>query len=67
MVCAVNPQAGREVEPQQPAAEQARKVVVIGGGPAGMEAARTAASRGHHVVLFERASSLGGQLNIVAR
>ena len=45
----------------------ARRVVVVGGGPAGLEAARVAASRGHDVVLFEAASRLGGQLVLASR
>ncbi len=44
----------------------ARRVVVVGGGPAGMETARVAAARGHAVVLFERADQLGGQVRIAA-
>ncbi|MEZ5776400.1 MAG: FAD-dependent oxidoreductase [Hyphomicrobiaceae bacterium] len=44
-----------------------RKIVVVGGGPAGMEAARVAALRGHEVVLFEAAPKLGGQLLLAAR
>jgi 2,4-dienoyl-CoA reductase-like NADH-dependent reductase (Old Yellow Enzyme family)/thioredoxin reductase len=61
--CSVNPVAGRESEfVSPPAAERRKKVVVIGGGPGGMEAARTAAHRGHHVVLFERSPRLGGAL-----
>ncbi len=61
--CTVNPTAGREVEllnPPGPATR--RKVVVIGGGPGGMEAARTAAQRGHEVILYEKDSQLGGAL-----
>jgi len=49
----------------EPAAEP-KKVVVIGGGPAGMEAARVAALRRHQVVLFEKAERLGGQLTVAA-
>jgi 2,4-dienoyl-CoA reductase-like NADH-dependent reductase (Old Yellow Enzyme family) len=45
-------------------APQRRKVVVVGGGPAGLEAARVAAERGHEVVLFEAAAKLGGQINL---
>ena len=44
-----------------------RKVVVVGGGPGGMEAARVAAERGHDVVLFEAADALGGQITIAAQ
>ncbi len=44
-----------------------RKIVVIGGGPAGLEAARVSATRGHKVVLLEAASQLGGQLVMAAR
>jgi 2,4-dienoyl-CoA reductase-like NADH-dependent reductase (Old Yellow Enzyme family)/NADPH-dependent 2,4-dienoyl-CoA reductase/sulfur reductase-like enzyme len=44
-----------------------RRVVVVGGGPGGMEAARVAAERGHQVTLVERASELGGQVTIAAR
>ncbi|WP_375055253.1 dimethylglycine demethylation protein DgcA [Zobellella sp. DQSA1] len=44
-----------------------RKVVVVGGGPGGMEAARVAAERGHPVVLFEKAPELGGQITLAAK
>jgi 2,4-dienoyl-CoA reductase-like NADH-dependent reductase (Old Yellow Enzyme family)/thioredoxin reductase len=61
--CAVNPLAGREAEfANLPPPVARKKVVVVGGGPAGMEAARTAASRGHEVVLFEKDPQLGGTL-----
>ena len=46
--------------------EPLRKVVIVGGGPAGLEAARVAAERGHNVVLFEAASRLGGQVRLAA-
>ncbi|MEE8346264.1 MAG: FAD-dependent oxidoreductase, partial [Dehalococcoidia bacterium] len=48
-------------------AERRKRVVVVGGGPGGMEAARVAALRGHEVVLFEKRPELGGQVNIHAR
>ncbi len=60
--CAVNPEFGREREYPLVPAVKAKKILVVGGGPAGMEAARIAAFRGHQVVLYERADSLGGQL-----
>jgi 2,4-dienoyl-CoA reductase-like NADH-dependent reductase (Old Yellow Enzyme family)/thioredoxin reductase len=61
--CAVNPLAGREAEfLNLPLPSKKKKVVVVGGGPAGMEAARRAADRGHEVVLFEKDAKLGGSL-----
>ena len=61
--CFHNPEVGRETAwgPLQPA-ERPKRVAVIGGGPAGMEAARVAALRGHRVTLYERDAELGGQL-----
>ena len=66
--CIYNPVTGREREwgELEPAADK-RKVVVVGGGPAGCEAARIAAERGHEVVLFEKGRRLGGQVNLVMR
>jgi 2-enoate reductase len=61
--CAVNPACGREKEYQLSRAEKPLNVMVIGGGVAGMEAARVAAIRGHKVVLYERGKALGGHLN----
>jgi 2,4-dienoyl-CoA reductase-like NADH-dependent reductase (Old Yellow Enzyme family) len=60
--CAVNATLGRERESEIVPAAKAKKVLVVGGGPAGMEAARVAALRGHQVTLWERESRLGGQL-----
>jgi 2,4-dienoyl-CoA reductase-like NADH-dependent reductase (Old Yellow Enzyme family) len=65
VACLHNPATGREDRlPQivEPAAAPGRKVVVVGGGPAGLEAARVSAERGHNVVLFEAGTKLGGQL-----
>jgi 2,4-dienoyl-CoA reductase-like NADH-dependent reductase (Old Yellow Enzyme family)/thioredoxin reductase len=60
--CTVNPALGREREHAIVKAPRSKKVTVIGGGPAGMEAARVAALRGHKVILYEKAKELGGQL-----
>jgi 2,4-dienoyl-CoA reductase (NADPH2) len=60
--CAVNPRTGKERELAAPRAPYTKRVVVIGSGPAGMEAARVAAERGHQVTLFERTSQTGGAL-----
>jgi len=68
--CVHNVAAGREtVLPQviEPTAGDIRQVVVVGGGPAGMEAARVAAERGHRVTLLEATPQLGGQLLLAAR
>jgi 2,4-dienoyl-CoA reductase-like NADH-dependent reductase (Old Yellow Enzyme family)/thioredoxin reductase len=65
--CAVNPQIGREAESVYLDKSGGRKkVVVVGGGPAGMEAARRAAGRGHGVLLLEKEAVLGGTLKIAA-
>lgn len=60
--CSVNPRLGREKETELKEAALKKKILVIGGGPAGMEAARVAALRGHRVTLFEKDRELGGQL-----
>ncbi|MGF1722197.1 FAD-dependent oxidoreductase [Vibrio kyushuensis] len=60
--CAVNPQCGREEEYKPEPLYKKQKLVVIGGGVGGMEAARTAADRGHEVVLFEKSDRLGGNV-----
>ena len=64
--CSVNPISGREAELTMEPALSPKKVMVIGGGPAGMEAARVAALRGHEVTLYEKQSELGGQLILAA-
>jgi 2,4-dienoyl-CoA reductase-like NADH-dependent reductase (Old Yellow Enzyme family)/NADPH-dependent 2,4-dienoyl-CoA reductase/sulfur reductase-like enzyme len=61
MGCVVNPVVGRESSYELRPAERRRRVLVIGGGPAGLEAARVAALRGHQVVLCEKEARLGGQ------
>ncbi|MBW2275129.1 MAG: FAD-dependent oxidoreductase [Deltaproteobacteria bacterium] len=66
--CSVNPEVGNELHyamTYKPAQER-KRFVVVGGGAAGSEAARVAASRGHEVILFERGSKLGGQINLAA-
>ena len=65
--CAVNPTLGRELDYiPLPMAREKKKVVIIGGGPAGMQAAITASQRGHDVVLFEKSPRLGGNLILAA-
>ncbi|MEM2668356.1 MAG: FAD-dependent oxidoreductase, partial [Candidatus Methanomethylicaceae archaeon] len=60
--CTVNPIAGKEYKIRVKKASKPKKVLIIGGGPAGMEAARIAAIRGHEVILYEEKDKLGGQL-----
>jgi 2,4-dienoyl-CoA reductase-like NADH-dependent reductase (Old Yellow Enzyme family)/thioredoxin reductase len=60
--CQVNAAIGKEKEYAMRPAEKPRKIVVVGSGPAGLEASRVLASRGHEVTLFERDDYLGGQL-----
>ena len=68
MRCIYNPAIGREREwATIDRAAVPRRVLVIGGGPAGLEAARVAALRGHRVTLFERADELGGAARVTAR
>lgn len=64
--CAVNPETGFEAALAPIAAPVKKRVAVVGGGPAGMEAARRLALRGHDVTLFERTASLGGALQLAS-
>lgn len=68
-VCSINPVVGRELgwKMLYRPAKESKRVVVVGGGAAGLEVARVAAGRGHEVVVLERAGSLGGQVRLAAR
>ncbi len=65
MHCAINPMLGKKLDLAK-LAESKKRVMVIGGGPAGMMAAQTCAKMGHEVTLYEKTDRLGGQLNIAA-
>ncbi|MCY4426926.1 MAG: FAD-dependent oxidoreductase [Halieaceae bacterium] len=70
MSCAVNPTTGLETRYQDDVVETAEKpkrILVVGGGPAGMEAARVSALKGHQVVLVEAAAQLGGQMQLAKK
>jgi 2,4-dienoyl-CoA reductase-like NADH-dependent reductase (Old Yellow Enzyme family)/thioredoxin reductase len=68
ITCAINPAVGREEYwGDVKKSENPRRVVIVGGGPAGCEAARIAAMAGHQVTLFEKSGTLGGQTNIAAK
>ena len=65
-LCQVNASNGKEKEYEIRPAEHKKRVLVIGGGPAGMETARIAAQRGHEVILYEKHNKLGGSLPVAA-
>jgi 2,4-dienoyl-CoA reductase-like NADH-dependent reductase (Old Yellow Enzyme family)/thioredoxin reductase len=66
VTCTINPTMGRERAYQIKPVRKAKNVAVVGGGPAGLQAAIVAAQRGHKVTLLEKDAKLGGQLNIAA-
>jgi NADPH-dependent 2,4-dienoyl-CoA reductase/sulfur reductase-like enzyme len=66
IVCTVNAAAGREKEGKIRRTDNPKKILIAGGGPAGLEMARVAALRGHKVVLYERDTKLGGNLRLAA-
>lgn len=65
-VCRVNAAFGKEREYVTKPAEKKKRVMIVGGGPAGMEAARVAALRGHEVMLYDREPKLGGLMRLLA-
>ena len=65
--CAVNPEVGRDGSWKLHPASKARRIMVVGSGPAGMEAAQIARQRGHDVSIWEREHELGGKLDVASR
>lgn len=66
MTCLVNPRVNREIENDMDKVDVAKNIMVIGGGPAGLMAAKTAAHRGHQVKVYEKTSHLGGAFRAAA-
>jgi NADPH-dependent 2,4-dienoyl-CoA reductase/sulfur reductase-like enzyme len=67
ITCTVNPSVGKERKVRLRPTQSPKSVLVVGGGPAGLEVARIAASRGHNVTLCERSNDLGGQLTLASK
>jgi len=67
LTCTMNPEAGKEKDLAIKQTDLPKKVMIIGGGAAGLETARVTALRGHHVALYEKGNELGGQVNIASR
>jgi 2,4-dienoyl-CoA reductase (NADPH2) len=67
VTCTVNPRVGKEGSYKLRKAAQSKKIVIVGGGPAGLEAALNLSKRGHQVIVLEREDKVGGQLWIACR
>jgi 2,4-dienoyl-CoA reductase (NADPH2) len=65
--CLVNPQAGRELDLIIEVTDLKKRIAVVGGGPAGLAFAKTAAERGHQITLYEANAELGGQFNLAKK
>ena len=65
--CSINPFSGQEYRLKITPASKKKRIVVIGGGPGGMQSSILASQRGHEVILYEKAGSLGGQMNLACK